>query len=157
MEIRITAVGKTVSEPVDALLNDYVSRIGRYVRFSFRIIPDVKNASSLSPQELKNREGEAILSTVEPGDILIMLDEKGFQPSSREFAAWLEKKAASGVRRLVFAVGGAYGFSDAVYARAQEKLSLSRMTMPHQLVRAVFAEQLYRAFSIIAGAPYHHD
>ncbi len=157
MEIRFTVIGKTVSEPVGALLDDYVSRISRYVRFSFRIIPDVKNASSLSPQELKNREGEALISSVEPADVLVLLDENGFQPSSREFAAWLEKKAASGIRRLVFAVGGAYGFSDAVYARAQDRLSLSRMTMPHQLVRAVFAEQLYRAFSIMAGTPYHHD
>ena len=120
-------------------------------------IPELKKVSALSRQQIKDKEGELILKRVGPSDNLILLDEKGKEFRSLEFADYLQRKLNGGARSLVFAVGGAYGFSEAVYSRAQGKISLSRMTFSHQMVRTIFAEQLYRAFTILKGEPYHHE
>ncbi len=137
-------------------LGIYVSRLKHYVPFSMVEIPQLKNVSSWSRERIKDREGELILSRVRASDELVLLDEKGEMFRSVDFARFLEKKMNAG-RDLTFAVGGAYGFSDAVYSRADGKISLSPMTFSHQMVRVIFAEQLYRAFTIMNGEPYHHE
>ncbi len=135
----------------------YLCRLEHYAPISLKEIPELKGVSALSREQIKQREGELILKQLGPADELVLLDERGREFRSVELASWLEVRLARSGRRLVFAVGGAYGFSDAVYARASEKLSLSRMTFSHQLVRTIFAEQLYRAFTILRGEPYHHE
>ena len=150
-------VGKTDSGWVKEGLETYASRISRYAPFSVMEIPELKNASSLSRAQVKEKEGELILGKVTAGDTVILLDEKGKEYTSVEFAREIGKLLAGGGKNIVFVIGGAYGFSDPVYARCDGKLSLSRMTFTHQMVRAVFAEQLYRAFTIIKGEPYHHE
>jgi 23S rRNA (pseudouridine1915-N3)-methyltransferase len=127
------------------------------VSFSVTEIPELKKAAALSREQIKGKEGELILKQLEPGDILILLDEHGKEFRSLEFARYLERQLNAGGKRLVFAVGGAYGFAEAVHSRCQDKISLSRMTFSHQMVRAIFAEQLYRAFTILKGEPYHHE
>ena len=149
-------VGKTEAGWVREGLETYSSRLSRYVPFSVNEIPELKNASSLSKAQVKEKEGELILSRVTAKDTVILLDEKGKEYSSSEFAKEVEK-LISGGKNIVFVVGGAFGFSDAVYARSDGKVSLSRMTFTHQMVRAIFVEQLYRAFTIIKGEPYHHE
>ena len=149
-------VGKTDSGWVREGLEIYSSRLSRYVPFCVSEIPELKNASSLSKSQVKEKEGELILSRVTPKDTVILLDEKGKEYSSTEFAKEVSKMTAGG-KNIVFVIGGAYGFSDAVYARCDGKVSLSRMTFTHQMVRAIFVEQLYRAFTIIKGEPYHHE
>lgn len=155
MIIDLLAIGKTDSEHVQALVALYLKRVSRWVRCSLVALPDVRE--KLPPEVLRKREGEMLLKQLNDGDYVVLLDDKGVTRSSPEFAEWLGKRAVSGVRRLVFVVGGAYGFSPEVYARAAEQLSLSRMTFSHQIVRALFAEQLYRAFSILHNEPYHHE
>ncbi len=137
-------------------LGIYVSRLKHYAPFSMVEIPQLKNVSSWSRERIKDREGELLLSRVRASDELVLLDEKGEMFRSVDFSRYLEKKMNAG-RDLTFAVGGAYGFSDAVYGRADGKISLSPMTFSHQMVRVIFAEQLYRAFTIINGEPYHHE
>ena len=149
-------VGKTDAGWVREGLETYSSRLSRYVPFSVNEIPELKNASSLSKAQVKEKEGELILSRVTAKDTVILLDEKGKEYSSSEFAKEVEKLISSG-KNIVFVIGGAFGFSDAVYARSDGKVSLSRMTFTHQMVRAIFVEQLYRAFTIIKGEPYHHE
>lgn len=149
-------VGKTDAGWVREGLETYSSRLSRYVPFSVNEIPELKNASSLSKAQVKEKEGELILSRVTAKDTVILLDEKGKEYSSSEFAKEVEK-LISGGKNIVFVIGGAFGFSDAVYARSDGKVSLSRMTFTHQMVRAIFVEQLYRAFTIIKGEPYHHE
>ena len=149
-------VGKTDAGWVREGLETYSSRLSRYVPFSVNEIPELKNASSLSTAQVKEKEGELILSRVTAKDTVILLDEKGKEYSSSEFAKEVEKLISSG-KNIVFVIGGAFGFSDAVYARSDGKVSLSRMTFTHQMVRAIFVEQLYRAFTIIKGEPYHHE
>lgn len=149
-------VGKTDAGWVREGLETYSSRLSRYVPFSVNEIPELKNASSLSKAQVKEKEGELILSRVTAKDTVILLDEKGKEYSSSEFAKEVEK-LISGGKNNVFVIGGAFGFSDAVYARSDGKVSLSRMTFTHQMVRAIFVEQLYRAFTIIKGEPYHHE
>lgn len=149
-------VGKTEAGWVREGLETYSSRLSRYVPFSVNEIPELKNASSLSKAQVKEKEGELILSRVTAKDTVILLDEKGKEYSSSEFAKEVEK-LISGGKNIVFVIGGAFGFSDAVYARSDGKVSLSRMTFTHQMVRAIFVEQLYRAFTIIKGEPYHHE
>ncbi len=134
----------------------YVSRLVHYVNFTVTEIPELRNVSSLGKEQIKLREGELILSSLRPSDELILLDEHGQTFRSVEFASYIGKKLSSG-RDIVFVIGGAYGFSDSVYARAAGKISLSAMTFSHQMVRTIFAEQLYRAFSILRGEPYHHE
>ena len=157
MTIDLIVVGKTDLGAVDSLIELYLKRINRYVKFSVITLPDLRAAKNLSQAEQKKREGESILKNIGPGDYIVLLDDKGSQHSSTEFASWLQKRMASGTKRLVFVIGGPYGFSQEVYARADERLSLSRMTFSHQIVRAIFAEQLYRAFSILNNEPYHHE
>lgn len=156
MKTVLIVVGKTTDKHIVACINDYVERIGHYMPFTLNIIPELKNTKSLSEQQQKEREGELILGTLQAGDVVVLLDEHGRELRSVDFARWLERKQLS-ARRLVFVIGGPYGFSPAVYQRADEQLSLSKMTFSHQMVRLVFTEQLYRACTIIRGEPYHHE
>lgn len=157
MNIELIVVGKTDSKEVAAIVENYTKRINFYNRFTITYIPDIKNTKNLSEAQQKSAEGEAILKGITDGDCLVLLDEKGAEFRSTEYAQWLQKRMNSGVKRLVFVIGGPYGFSEAVYARANDKISLSRMTFSHQIVRAIFTEQLYRAFTIIRNEPYHHE
>lgn len=157
MNIDLIMVGKTDSEEVESLLAMYAKRINRYCRFTVTTLADVRNTRNMAPNRQKQLEGEAILRGVGDGDCLALMDERGAEYTSPEFAAWMQKRMSSGVKRLVMVIGGTYGFSEAVYARADMKLSLSRMTFSHQIVRAIFAEQLYRAFTILNNEPYHHE
>ncbi|MBR5660730.1 MAG: 23S rRNA (pseudouridine(1915)-N(3))-methyltransferase RlmH [Bacteroidales bacterium] len=157
MKICLLTVGKTDSGWVREGLETYASRLKRYVPFTVTEIPDLKNAASLSKEQVKEKEGEAILGNIGPRDTVILLDERGKEYTSIEFAKEIGRMMVSGGKNIVFVIGGAFGFSDAVYARCDGKVSLSKMTFTHQMVRAVFAEQLYRAFTIIKGEPYHHE
>ena len=156
MNIRILAVGKTDSKPLLKLISDYQNRLGHYVRFEMVTLPDIKNVKNLSEVQQKDKEGETILKNLETSDILILLDEKGKLLSSVDFSTFLQKKMNSGIKRLVFAIGGPYGFSKTVYDRAQGKISLSKMTFSHQMVRLFIVEQIYRALTILKNEPYHH-
>ena len=157
MKISFITVGKTDVKWVREGLDLYVSRLSHYVPFTLDEIPELKNAASLSRSQVKEKEGELVLRRIKDADEVILLDERGREMRSVELAAFLEEKISRGGRDLVFVIGGAYGFSDRVYGRADAKLSLSRMTFSHQMVRTIFAEQLYRAFTIIKGEPYHHE
>ena len=157
MNIELLVVGKTDSKEVEALVELYVRRVNRYCRFAVTALPDVRNTKSLSIKQQRTAEGEAILRQLSDGDYVTLLDERGTEYRSVEFALWLQKRLNSGVKRLVLVIGGPYGFSDEVYERADAKLSLSRMTFSHQIVRAIFAEQIYRAFAILNHEPYHHE
>ena len=157
MHITLLTVGKTDIPWVREGLEMYVSRLGHYVPFSLKEIPELKGVSALGREQIKVREGELILRQLRPADEVVLLDEHGKEFRSLELADWLGRRLNASGRDLVFVVGGAYGFSDAVYARADGKLSLSKMTFSHQLVRTIFAEQLYRAFTILRGEPYHHE
>lgn len=156
MKTELILVDKTNDKHFQAGIDDYCQRIGHYMPFSITVIPELKNTKSLSFQQQKVREGELILAKLQSSDHVVLLDEHGKDFRSVEFARWIEQKNAS-VRRLVFVIGGPYGFSDAVYSRANEKISLSKMTFSHQMVRLVFVEQIYRACTIIKGEPYHHE
>lgn len=157
MEIHLIVVGKTVGDWLESGIREYTGRLGHYVRFGTTVIPELKNAKNLREEQIKVSEGESILGKLSAGDYVVLLDENGRLPEGSEaFAAWLQGLMNRGTRKLFFVVGGAYGFSEAVYARANEKISLSRMTFSHQMVRLIFAEQLYRAFTILGGEPYHH-
>jgi len=157
MKIALRTVGKTDRDWVRQGLDIYVSRLKHYIPFSIIEIPELKNVSALSRDQIKTREGELILKNVRPTDDVILLDERGKELSSMEFAKILQDKISYAGKDMVFVIGGAYGFSEAVYQRSNSKISLSRMTFSHQMVRAIFAEQLYRAFTIIKGEPYHHE
>lgn len=156
MKTELILVGKTADKHFAAGIADYVGRIGHYMPFTLTTIPELKNTKSLSEEQQKEREGELILQRLQPADTVVLLDEHGQELRSVDLAEWLKKRQLS-ARRLVFVIGGPYGFSPAVYARANEKLSLSRLTFSHQMVRLVFTEQLYRACTIIKGEPYHHE
>lgn len=150
-------VGKTDKDWVKQGMDIYVSRLKHYIPFSITEIPELKNVSALSREQIKAKEGELILKNVKPADNLVLLDERGKEYSSVEFAKVLQDKINYEGKDIVFVIGGAYGFSEDVYRRASSMMSLSRMTFSHQMVRAIFAEQLYRAFTIIKGEPYHHE
>lgn len=156
MKTILILVGKTQSKIFKVGIDDYVSRIEHYMPFSITIIPELKNTKSLSEDQQKQKEGELILKEIQPSDTVVLLDEHGVEFRSVEYANWLKQKQNT-ARRLVFIIGGPYGFSSDVYARANEKISLSRMTFSHQMVRLIFTEQLYRACTIIKGEPYHHE
>ena len=156
MKTELILTGKTTDKHLQAGIDDYVGRIGHYMPFALTVIPELKNTKSLSEDQQKTLEGEAILKLLQPSDTLVILDEKGREYRSVEFASWLAKRQQT-VRRLVFLIGGPYGFSEAIYERANEKISLSKMTFSHQLVRLIFAEQLYRACTINKNEPYHHE
>ena len=157
MNIELIVVGKTDSKEVTALVDMYTKRINFYNRFNITYIPDIRNSKNLSEAQHKTAEGEAILRLLDESDRVVLLDEKGSEFRSVEYADWLQKRMNSGVKRLVFIIGGPYGFSPEVYARSNEKISLSKMTFSHQIIRAIFTEQLYRAFSILHNSPYHHE
>lgn len=156
MKTELILVSKTTDKHLAVGINDYTERISHYIPFEITVIPDLKNTKNLTEEQQKNKEGELILQKLQPSDTVVLLDEHGKEYRSIEFADWLQKKQNT-ARRLVFVVGGPYGFSDAVYARANEKLSLSKMTFSHQMVRLLFVEQIYRACTIIKGEPYHHE
>lgn len=156
MKIELIQVGKTVNKIFIDGINEYLGRIKHYVPFNITTIPEIKNTKSLSESQQKTLEGTLILKQLQAQDTVVLLDEHGKEFRSVEFAAWLEKQQQV-ARRLVFVIGGPYGFSDDVYERANSKISLSKMTFSHQMVRLIFCEQLYRACTIIQGEPYHHE
>ena len=157
MKITLLTVGKTDVKWVKEGLDLYVSRLSHYVQFSLVEIPELKNVSSFSQAQIKEKEGDLILAAIRPSDEVILLDEHGKEFRSVEFARFLEERMARSGRDMVFVIGGAYGFSQKVYERSDRKMSLSAMTFSHQMVRTIFAEQLYRAFTIMHGEPYHHE
>lgn len=157
MNIDLIVIGKTDSPEIAAIVENYVRRINFYAKFSVVFLPDVKATKKLPAGKQKELEGEQLLRQFGPGDHVVLLDEGGRELRSTEFASWMEKRMVSGAKKLCFVIGGPYGFSKDVYERANDKLSLSRMTFSHQIVRAIFAEQLYRAFTIINKEPYHHE
>jgi len=156
MKISLVVVGKTDQKYVKEGFEVFYKRVSRYVPIEYIELADVKNAASLSRELLKQKEGELILAKAAGADFLVLLDENGRELSSVEFAHFLEDRMNQSVRNLMFVIGGAYGFSEAVYEQARAKLSLSKMTFSHQLIRLIFVEQLYRGFTIIRGEPYHH-
>lgn len=157
MKITLLTVGKTDKDWVKQGLDIYVSRLKHYIPFVMTEIPELKNVSSLSTEQIKTKEGELILKNVKPNDDVILLDERGKQYTSVELAKVLQDKISYIGKDITFVIGGAYGFSQEVYSRANSKISLSKMTFSHQMVRAIVAEQIYRAFTIIRGEPYHHE
>lgn len=157
MKVTLLTVGKTDKDWVKQGIDIYASRMKHYFPFSIVEIPELKNVSSLSQDQIKTKEGELILKNVKPADDVILLDERGREFSSMEFAKVLQDKISYNGKDIIFVIGGAYGFSDAVRQRSNSKISLSKMTFSHQMVRAIFVEQLYRAFTIMKGEPYHHE
>ena len=157
MKVKLIVIGKTKSKFLIEGENEYQKRLNHYCKFSELIIPDIKNGGKISKKELKEKEGNLILQSIKNNDYLILLDDKGLALSSTRFAEFLNKKMVSSTSELLFVVGGAFGFSESVYMRANAKLSLSKMTFSHQIVRLIFKEQLYRAFTILKGEKYHHE
>lgn len=157
MTIELIVIGKTDSQEVAALVEMYAKRVNHYCRFAITTLPDARNTKSLTTRQQRTAEGEAILKQLTDGDFVALLDERGEEFRSVEFAEWMRKRMNSGLKRLVIVIGGPYGFSDEVYKRADARISLSRMTFSHQIVRAIFAEQIYRAFTILNNEPYHHE
>lgn len=157
MEIKLIVIGKTATDYILKGFDEYSDRLKRYISFSLEIIPDLKNSKKLPVHLQKLEEGKQIISRINTSDYVILLDERGKQLSSMEFASFLQKNMVSGLKRLVFVIGGAYGFSDDVYNRSNSLLSLSKMTFNHEMVRLFFIEQIYRAMTILKGEPYHHE
>jgi 23S rRNA (pseudouridine1915-N3)-methyltransferase len=157
MKIKLLAIGKTDDKNLISLIETYQKRLGHYISFDFEVIPDIKNAKNLSETLQKKEEGNLLLKKINPTDTLILLDEQGKAFTSVEFSKFLQKKMNSGIKTLVFCIGGPYGFSDEIYARASQKVALSKMTFSHQMIRLFFIEQLYRGFTILKGEPYHHQ
>ena len=156
MTITLLAIGRTDNKQLQELILEYKLRLQHYVKFDFEVILDIKNAKNLSESQQKEKEGELILKKINSAEGLILLDEGGKQHTSIEFANFLQKKMNSGLKRLVFVIGGPYGFSNTVYEKAQGKISLSKMTFSHQMVRLFVVEQIYRGFTILKNEPYHH-
>jgi len=157
MKIKLLAIGKTDDKNLQVLINTYEKRLKHYIKFELEIIPDIKNVKNLSIKLQKEKEGELILKKLQPTDNLVLLDEKGKEFRSIEFSSFLQKKMNTGVKQVVFVIGGPYGFSEKVYKKAVGKISLSKMTFSHQMIRLFFVEQLYRAFTILKNEPYHHE
>lgn len=156
MTIKLISIGKTDNKQLTSLINDYIKRLGHYIKFSLDIIPDIKNSKNLSEAQQKQKEGDLILKKISSIDTLILLDENGKQFDSVDFSSYLQKHMNSGIKQLVFVIGGPYGFSEDVYKKANGKLSVSKMTFSHQMIRLFFIEQLYRGFTILRNEPYHH-
>lgn len=156
MKITLLVVGKTTDPRLQALIEDYQQRLKHYIPFEFVVVPDIKNAKTLSTDQLKSAEGQAILSFLTPAMDVLLLDEHGREFRSIEYADFLQKKMGSG-KDLTLIIGGAYGFSKEVYARANGKIALSQMTFSHQMIRLMAIEQIYRAMTILRGEPYHHE
>lgn len=157
MKITLLVIGKTDEQYLETGIAKYLGRLEHYVPFELKIIPDIKNRKTLSEAQQKKMEGELLLSQFQSGDVVVLLDENGKTFSSRNFSKWIESQMNTGCKRLVFVIGGPYGFSQEVYEKANSKISLSEMTFSHQMVRLIFVEQLYRAFTIMKGEAYHHD
>ncbi len=157
MKISLFVVGKTNHSYLSPGIDDYTKRINHYIPFNIQYIADAKNTKSLSQSQQKQAEGQNLLNAFDKSDYVVLLDERGKEFTSKDFSSFIEKKMQTVAKRLVFVVGGPYGFSDDVYQRANEKISLSKMTFPHDLIRLVFTEQLYRSFTIMNNEPYHHD
>ncbi len=157
MKIILLVVGKTTDKHIGALTQEYLHRLEHYLPVDMQVIPELRQTKSLSQDDQKQREAKLILDSIKPGDHVALLDEHGTEPRSIQFAQLLQKRMASGIKRLIFVVGGPYGFAPDVYARADEKISLSRLTFSHQMVRLFFVEQVYRAMTIINNEPYHHE
>ncbi|MBL4560614.1 MAG: 23S rRNA (pseudouridine(1915)-N(3))-methyltransferase RlmH [Labilibaculum sp.] len=156
MKIVLLVIGKTDKDFVKNGIEEYKKRLVHYLPFEIKIIPDIKNTKNLSENQQKQKEGVLILDKIKSGDTLMLLDEGGKEFSSVAFSKFIEQKMIGGTKNLVFTIGGPYGFSDEVYKKAQGKVSLSKMTFSHQMIRMIFTEQLYRAMTIIKGEPYHH-
>lgn len=156
MNIDLIVVGKTNFNYVSEAVELYAGRLKKYVNFNIVVIADIKNAKNISSSELKTKEGDLLLAQFAKYDHVVLLDEKGKEFTSVDFSAWLNKKMVIGYKRICIVIGGAYGFSDAVYGVAKEKISLSKMTFSHQMIRILIVEQIYRAFTILNGEPYHH-
>ncbi|MDO5981834.1 23S rRNA (pseudouridine(1915)-N(3))-methyltransferase RlmH [Flavivirga spongiicola] len=156
MTIKLLAIGKTDNKELQSLINAYIRRLGFYIKFSLEIIPDIKNTKNLSEEQQKQKEGELIINKLNTTDVLILLDENGKQLDSIGFSAYLQKHMNSGIKQLVFVIGGPYGFSQDVYNKSNGKISLSKMTFSHQMIRLFIIEQLYRGFTILKNEPYHH-
>jgi 23S rRNA (pseudouridine1915-N3)-methyltransferase len=157
MKTILLAVGRTIEPHYLTAVDDYVQRTKHFISFDLEVIPELKHTKNLSQDQQKEKEGERILKAFLPGDVIVLLDEYGQEYRSLDFACWMEKKMVNVSKRLVFVIGGPYGFSQKVYQTAHEKISLSQMTFSHQMVRLVFVEQLYRAMTILNGGPYHHE
>ena len=157
MKIKLLAIGKTDDKNLQTLIARYQDRLKHYINFQLEVIPDIKNVKNLSEVQQKEKEGELILKKLAATDQLILLDEKGKEFRSIEFSSFLQKKMNSGIKQMVIVIGGPYGFSEAVYKKAQGKISLSKMTFSHQMIRLFVVEQLYRAYTILKNEPYHHE
>ena len=157
MKLHILFTGRTTGTVYPPLIQDYVQRLGHYLPTTLEEIPDLRNTRSLTEEQQKEREADLVLERLQPGDCLVLLDERGREMTSREFSVWMEQRLQTVSRRLVLLIGGPYGFSPRIYQAAQQQISLSRMTFTHQMVRLFLVEQLYRAFTIIRGETYHHD
>ena len=157
MKIKLLAIGKTDDKNLSALIQTYQNRLQHYIKFEFEIIPDLKNAKNLSEAQQKEKEGELLLNKLQPTDQVLLLDDKGKDFTSMEFSKFLQKKMNSGIKTLVLIIGGPYGFSEAIYKKAQGKVSFSKMTFSHQMIRVFVVEQIYRAFTILKNEPYHHE
>ena len=157
MKIKLLAIGKTDNKQLILLIDEYQKRLKHYIKFELEIIPDIKNVKHLSEQQQKEKEGALLLSKLQNTDELVLLDDKGKEFTSIEFSKYLQKKMNSGIKELVLVIGGPYGFSDAIYKKAKGKISLSKMTFSHQMIRLFAVEQLYRGFTILKNEPYHHE
>lgn len=157
MEICVMSVGKISSPWIQQGIDLFMGRVEKYIKFSSFIIPDIKNAKSLSKETIKEEEGKAILSNIANSDFVVLMDEKGKEFKSREFAEWIQKQMNSGKKRLIIVIGGPYGFSQDVYSRSDAKIALSQMTFTHEMAKLILVEQIYRGMSILKGEPYHHD
>ena len=157
MKTTLLVVGRTVEQHYISAINDYVERTKHFISFNMEVIPELKNTKSLSAEQQKEKEGELICKALQPGDVVVLLDEHGKEMRSIEFANWMGKKLINVNKRLVFIIGGPYGFSPKVYETASEKISVSKMTFSHQMIRLIFVEQMYRAMTILKGGPYHHE
>ena len=157
MKIKLLAIGKTDNKHLIQLIEEYQNRLKHYIKFDLEVIPDIKNVKNLSEVQQKEKEGALILSKLQNTDDLVLLDDKGKHCTSIEFSQYLQKKMNSGIKQLVLVIGGPYGFSDAVYKKAIAKISLSKMTFSHQMIRLFTVEQIYRAFTILKNEPYHHE
>ena len=157
MKTIFIAIGKTTDKRIATLTDEYIGRIGHYMPFEMQVIPELRNAKNLSQEQQKEQEGELLKKSIQPGDYVVLLDEHGQERRSMDFAQWIGKRMAAAPRRLVFVVGGPYGFAPQIYEMAQEEISLSLMTFSHQMIRLLFTEQVYRAMTIMRGEPYHHE
>ena len=157
MKIILLAIGKTNAKYLQEGIEQYIKRLSHYIPFEFKILPDVKTTKGLTQEKQKEMEGQMFLGAIQSGDVVVLLDEKGKEMTSREFSTYLDKKMITVAKNLIFVIGGPYGFSQEMYNRANEKLSLSKMTFSHEMIRLFFIEQIYRAMTILKGEPYHHD